>query len=327
MILLSVIIPLYNVQKYIERCLESLINLKIENEILIIDDESEDDSINIVKDFKNRHADKNIKIISQKNKGLSGARNTGIWESKGEYVSFIDSDDFVDLEKYEEFVRKAIKSKVDIAIGNAYYYYDKLNIKDKEFFRNRNLNKYGISSGVEWLNILNRENSYRAEVWDDLYRREFLIENNLFFMEGLLHEDEMFTVEAMLKAKKVNYIGIPFYYYVQRENSIMSNKKIKNYIDLTTIIEKLETFSKEKKNKKAQKFFLEKIHNLYKTVFEGFYYLDKKRFIKIKKEYRLLYLKKLLFSKIQLRYKVEGIIIIISYNLFKKVKTIIQLKK
>lgn len=320
MILLSIIIPVYNVEKYIKKCLESLVNLEIENEILIIDDGSEDDSIDIVKNFKNKYVDKNIRIISQKNRGLSGARNTGIRESKGVYISFIDSDDFINLEKYNEFVEKTIKSKVDIAIGNGYYHYDESNIKDKKFFRSKNLKKYGVSSGINWLEILNKENSYRAEVWDDLYRREFLIENHLFFVEELLHEDEMFTIEVMLKAKKVCYFGIPFYYYVQRENSIMSNKKLRNFTDLKKIIKKILNISKNKKNKEVQRFFLEKIHNLYKTILEGFYYLDKKRFIQVKKEYKYVYLKKLLFSKIRFRYKIEGIIIIINYNLFQKIK-------
>ena len=97
---LSIIVPVYNVEKYIEKCLNSLCNPEIEKEIIIVNDGSTDSSLKIVEEFKKNHDKENIIIISQENKGLSEARNTGLRKAKGEYVSFIDSDDFVNNKLY-----------------------------------------------------------------------------------------------------------------------------------------------------------------------------------------------------------------------------------
>ena len=114
---LSIIVPVYNVEKYVEKCLESLCGLKIENEIIVVNDGTKDSSLEIVERFKENHKNENIIIISQENQGLSEARNNGLKAAKGEYISFIDSDDFVDTENYEKFINEVIEDKVDIGIG------------------------------------------------------------------------------------------------------------------------------------------------------------------------------------------------------------------
>ena len=114
---LSIIVPVYNVERYLEKCLKSLCGLNIENEIIIINDGTKDSSLEIAEKFRENHKNENIKIISQKNQGLSEARNNGLKVAKGEYISFIDSDDFVDTENYEQFINETIKDKVDIGIG------------------------------------------------------------------------------------------------------------------------------------------------------------------------------------------------------------------
>ena len=97
--------------------MESLCRLKIENEIIVVNDGTKDSSLEIVERFKENHKNENIIIISQKNQGLSEARNNGLKAAKGEYISFIDSDDFVDTENYEKFINEVIEDKVDIGIG------------------------------------------------------------------------------------------------------------------------------------------------------------------------------------------------------------------
>ena len=113
---LSIIVPVYNVEKYVEKCLESLCGLKIENEIIVVNDGTKDSSLEIVERFKENHKNENIIIISQENQGLSEARNNGLKAAKGEYISFIDSDDFVDTENYEKFINEVTEDKVDIGI-------------------------------------------------------------------------------------------------------------------------------------------------------------------------------------------------------------------
>lgn len=268
---LSIIVPVYNVEKYIEKCLNSLCNLETENEIIIVNDGSTDSSLKIVEEFKKNHDNENIIIISQENKGLSEARNTGLRKAKGEYVSFIDSDDFVDKKLYEMMIKEVIKDKVDYGIGKYSYCYentDKKQYNDNEIkeiigkFQSNPLKK-----GKEWLKILKKEDKYGPEVWDDIYKREFLVKNNLFFKPDRLHEDEIFTLEVFLKAEKVKYYAIPFYCYLQRENSIMKTQKVKNFTDMQKNIFDMEKLLSEEKNDKAiQKILIEGIHRFYKII-------------------------------------------------------------
>ena len=268
---LSIIVPVYNVEKYIEKCLNSLCNLETENEIIIVNDGSTDSSLKIVEEFKKNHDNENIIIISQENKGLSEARNTGLRKAKGEYVSFIDSDDFVDKKLYEMMIKEVIKDKVDYGIGKYSYCYentDKKQYNDNEIkeiigkFQSNPLKK-----GKEWLKILKKEDKYGPEVWDDIYKREFLVKNNLFFKPDRLHEDEIFTLEVFLKAEKVKYYAIPFYCYLQRENSIMKTQKVKNFTDMQKNIFDMEKLLSEEKNDKAiQKILVEGIHRFYKII-------------------------------------------------------------
>ncbi|MBF4806104.1 MAG: glycosyltransferase, partial [Pseudoleptotrichia goodfellowii] len=251
---LSIIIPVYNVEKYIEKCLNSLCNLETENEIIVVNDGSTDFSLKIAEEFKKNHDNENIIIISQENKGLSEARNTGLRKAKGEYVSFIDSDDFVDKKLYEMMIKEVIKDKVDYGIGKYSYCYendDKKQYNDneiKDIIGKFQLNP--LKKGKEWLKILKKEDKYGPEVWDDIYKREFLVKNNLFFKPDRLHEDEIFTLEAFLKAERVKYYAIPFYCYLQRENSIMKTQKVKNFTDMQKNIFDMENLLSEEKNDK-----------------------------------------------------------------------------
>ena len=268
---LSIIVPVYNVEKYIEKCLNSLCNPEIEKEIIIVNDGSTDSSLKIVEEFKKNHDKENIIIISQENKGLSEARNTGLRKAKGEYVSFIDSDDFVNKKLYESMVKEVIKDRVDYGIGKYSYFYEN---KDKKEYNDSEIKDIidsfqsnSVKKGKELLKILKKEDKYGPEVWDDIYRRELLVENNLFFKPDRLHEDEIFTLEVFLKAEKVKYYAVPFYCYLQRENSIMKTQKVKNFTDMQKNIFDMEKLLTEEKNDKdIQKILIEGIHRFYKII-------------------------------------------------------------
>ena len=149
---LSIIVPVYNVERYLEKCLKSLCGLNIENEIIIINDGTKDSSLEIAEKFRENHKNENIKIISQKNQGLSEARNNCLKVAKGEYISFIDSDDFVDTENYEQFINETIKDKVDIGIGRYKKIIEKNNGTEIELecvTEIRNYNKGEIKTGKE----------------------------------------------------------------------------------------------------------------------------------------------------------------------------------
>ena len=266
---LSIIIPVYNVEKYLEKCLNSLCGLKIENEIIIINDGTKDSSLEIAEKFKKNHKNENILIMSQENQGLSEARNNGMKIAKGEYISFIDSDDFVDTGNYEKFVNEVIKDNVDIGIGR----YKKIIEKTEGDTQSleciteiRNYNKGEIRTGKEYFDIMYRNDMHGSEVWDDVFRREFLLENNIFFKKGRMHEDEIFTAETLLKAKKVRFYGIYYYNYLQREKSIMSTKSLKNYLDMEKNINEIYNFMLAETDEKTKKLLEDEIHRLYKIV-------------------------------------------------------------
>jgi len=203
---LSIIVPVYNVEKYVEKCLESLCGLRIENEIIVVNDGTKDSSLEIVERFKENHKNENIIIISQENLGLSEARNNGLKAAKGEYISFIDSDDFVDTENYEKFINEVIEDKVDIGIGRYKKIIEKNNGTELECVTEiRNYDKGEIRTGKEYFDIMYRNDMHGPEVWDDIFRREFLLENGIFFKKGRMHEDEIFTAETLLKVSKVRF--------------------------------------------------------------------------------------------------------------------------
>lgn len=232
---LSVIVPVYNVEKYIEECISSLLNQTIkEIEIIVVDDGSCDNSIELVKRFK----DKRIKIIYQENKGLSAARNTGIREANGDYIVFIDSDDFIDGENsLKEMYNIAIKYDSDIVIGNAVKYYSENQIEtiqrcEVEFYERTLKSK-------ELLGKFYKNNLFLVPVCFNMYRKRLIEENKLYFKEGILHEDELFTPQIFIKANNISIYPKNFYIYRQRQGSIIHTKNDNKGKDLEYIYKQL----------------------------------------------------------------------------------------
>jgi CDP-glycerol glycerophosphotransferase len=218
---LSIIVPIYNVEEYLEECLNSLYSIKgVHKEIILVDDGSPDESFKIIEKFKNKFPDETV-VIRKENGGLSSARNYGLKVATGKYVAFIDSDDFVDTESFTRFFAEGIVGGPDVVIGNMRYF-GKNKIGDP-LFRSQLVKNSNLMSGQDFFNLtFQNQKCFREEVVDDLYRREFLLENDLFFEENILHEDSLFTPLVYLRASKVKYMDIPFYYYRQREGSIMN---------------------------------------------------------------------------------------------------------
>lgn len=241
---LSIIVPVYNVEEYLEECLNSIYKIGINKEVILVNDGSSDNSLKILEKYKKKYFEETI-IINQKNKGLSGARNEGLKVAKGTYISFIDSDDMILPDIYEKIYRKGKEENLDIIIGTGNYYYS--NGEIKKFKRHKNLSKMNIISGKEYLRQSSKSRSYREEVWDDFYKREFLLENSLKFEEGIYHEDVLFSFQAFIKSKRVKFYDEPFYLYRQRENSIMKNINLKNYEDKKFILFEILKIMEEEK--------------------------------------------------------------------------------
>lgn len=216
---LSIIVPVYNTGKYLEKCINSLINQTYKNiEIVIVEDCSTDNSKKIIKKFENI---KNVKIIyNKKNSGLSYSRNIGILNSTGEYVGFIDSDDYVDLDYYEKIINKIQKEKADLAICDVKIVYE-------------NTNEVLISKGCEnndlsVVNIIN--NGLAASACNKVFKRSLISQYQ--FSEGKVNEDIAVVIPAICNAKKITYIEECYYYYIQHNGSIQNSSFSEKRFDI-----------------------------------------------------------------------------------------------
>ena len=228
--LVSVIIPVYNVEKYIKQCLESIINQTLkEIEIIIVNDGTKDNSMKIVEEYI---ADKRIKIINKENGGISSARNAGMEIAQGEYIYFIDSDDFVEKEVLSTLYENSENGKMDIVFSNFSYYNDRTKKEKKAKFIfpfKENINKgyYYLYNGEE------------INVWNRLYKKEFLEKYNFKFIEGIIYEDQDFGFKTIMLAEKIKYVeNYGYKYRTDREGSIMSSQKKEKSIESVQILKK-----------------------------------------------------------------------------------------
>lgn len=262
---LSIIVPIYNVEEYLVECLKSLYKIgSLRYEVILVNDGSKDNSYEIMKEFKKLYPKETI-IVDKENGGLSSARNAGLRVAKGKYVSFIDSDDFIDTDEFEKFVIEGIKSRVDMAVGNMRYYVP--GRIGEPLFRSKLVKESGIVTGLDFLwSVFQAPKCYREEVVDDIYRRDFLIKNNLFFNEEIVHEDSEFTTLAYLRAKKIKYIDKAFYFYRQREGSIMNKVSEKSILSLEKICERLFEELQKIDSKKGREALASLILSFYSTI-------------------------------------------------------------
>ena len=213
----SVIIPVYNVEKYIRQCLESVINQTLKDiEIIVVNDGTKDNSMKIVEEYL---SDERIKIINKENGGLSSARNAGMREAQGKYIYFIDSDDFADKEVLSTLYENSENEKMDIVFSNFSYYNDKTKKEKRAKFIFPFKEK--ISKGYYYL-----YNGEEINVWNRLYKKDFLEKYNFQFIEGIIYEDQDFEFKTIILAEKIKYVANYGYKYrVEREGSIMSSQK------------------------------------------------------------------------------------------------------
>lgn len=237
---ISIIVPIFNVEKYLKDCIESIVNQTYNNlEIILIDDGSTDNSSKICQDYAD--IDIRILVVRIENRGLSVARNTGLKNATGDYIMFLDGDDFITLNAIEDIVN-ILKTDIDIDIitGKMFAYYDKSNIKREEFIIDEN-NLIG-KSGEEVLTYY--FNAIPNIIWSacrSIYRREFFVSNKFLFTPNLTSEDLDLIPLVYISAKKIRSYDQPFYYYrQQRPNSIINTQNLPKFQDIIYIINKYE---------------------------------------------------------------------------------------
>ena len=217
--------PIYKVEQYLDRCINSLINQTEKNiEILLVDDGSPDNCPDICDDYAKK--DNRIVVIHKENGGLSDARNVGIDKATGKYIIFVDSDDYIDLDSCERLV-PFTKRNVDIIVTDGISEGGVVNLK------HTGIENQVIYNGEEFLKCSTISGCIPMAAWLYVYRLEFLKKNMLMFKKGIYHEDEEFTPRAILLANTVINTSVSYYHYIIREDSITTKKdKRKNAVDL-----------------------------------------------------------------------------------------------
>lgn len=228
----SIIVPVYKVEMELDRCVQSLINQTYKNiEIILVDDGSPDTCPELCDQYARE--DNRIKVIHKKNGGLSDARNAGLKQATGDYILYVDSDDYVDLDSCERLLNAIGKQKIDIVVGNA-----TMEKPDGEEKMLHSATPEGvIYSAKEFIIKSISACQWYAPAWLNMYRREYLLENELYFQKGIYFEDMQMLPRVFLGANRIACINGTFYHYIVRDNSIMTSngrdsKKVKDSIDI-----------------------------------------------------------------------------------------------
>ena len=272
--MISIIIPCYNAEKTIKRCLESVISQTDKNiEIVIINDGSIDKTDSIIKKYIN---DNRIKYYNRSNHGIGKTRNFGIKEATGEYITFLDSDDYLPNDAIDNLYKLAQKNKLDLVVSD--YYVDNKNIKSEK------IKSFPIT------NVKNNPNlifDINLAPWNKLYKKELI--ENIKFEENLKYEDAPFVIESIIKAKKIGKLDKETYYYVVNPNSetTIRDERIFDIFKILDIIGRLVENKKELTevyktlciriicNYNIQQRYQKKIKTANRFINKGFYYMKK----------------------------------------------------
>lgn len=229
--MISVIVPIYKVEDYLDRCIESIVKQKYRNlEIILVDDGSPDQCGAICERWAAK--DGRIKVIHKKNAGLAAARNTGIEESSGEYLCFIDSDDFLEPKMLEKLLKALIMEEAEVAACNFVYEYEDPEKKtEKKFPESYQIHSTRILNGREFMALMDQGKYAFCEIaCNKLYKRELFAE--LRYPEGKIHEDEFVFHHLFYPCGRIVCIPTVGYHYFQRKGSITSSgKHLYNYTE------------------------------------------------------------------------------------------------
>lgn len=236
MVDISIIVPIYNAEKYLDKCINSMINqTKKELEFILVNDGSTDSSEKIIKNYK----DKRIKYFKNKNQGIGKTRNFGIEKATGKYLMFLDSDDYLDITACEKLYNKAEKEKLDLVVFD-FYRVEKDGLKEVliDDFKNSSL-----KNNPELLLTIN------LGPCNKLFKREIITDNNSKFIENLKYEDTTFVCETINNAKTIGKLNEFLHYYVIHNNS-ETTVRDERIFDIIKIVDIVRNYFKEKKHMK-----------------------------------------------------------------------------
>lgn len=234
----SIIIPVYNTEQYLRQCLDSVVSQTLKDiEIIIVNDGSTDNSLNILQEYQKKYS--HIKVVNQTNKGYSEVRNVGLKIANGDYIGFVDSDDFIEKNMFEKLIKKALETNADIVSCNYYMFYKKG--REEILLPSNNLPQIKILEkslccflGAEEL-LLDE-----AFIWNRIYKRDFLVNNDIEFDTDIYFwEDTMFHRKALFCSKTVVYIPDILYFYRKNRKGAQSTLKDRRNFSAFIICDKL----------------------------------------------------------------------------------------
>jgi len=270
--LISIIIPVYNTEKYLRKCLDSVCAQTLRNiEIIIVNDGSKDGSLLVIEEYLTK--DQRIKLINQKNAGQASARNAGLEIAEGFYVGFVDSDDSIESNMFEELYSAAIRENADVAICNFNIVFEdetKKNIKSLFNIKNHLIKMDEI--GVEnYIRQYIRGFKHGNEVYTRLYKNELLKENAILFEKNTnnavpeIAEDMLFNLKCSLSIKKIVEVEVSPYNYLVRPGSSITSAKPDLILRFIKLVEKFENYSADKIEKiKLKKIVIMLMHSIIK---------------------------------------------------------------
>lgn len=271
---ISIIVPVYNVEKYIAECLESLVNQTFKDiEIVIVDDGSPDNSAKIYEEYAAR--DSRIKVVKKKNAGVSEARNTGIDDATGDFLMFVDSDDWMELNGCEILYNEYLRSGADLVVADAYsitngnkrtnrIFKEDFVTEDRDFIKQYQVACIGYGYNPAPADKSNV--SGLGSPWNKLYSRKIIVDNNLrydSYVKGI-YDDNLFTLYYLDKVKKISYVTLPVYNYRIVEQSLTQSYKA-NTLDISRrIFERISDFiaQRDDKEKFEKPFYMYVIRRL-----------------------------------------------------------------
>ena len=238
----SIIVPVWNVQEYLRKCLDSLVNQTFDNyEILVINDGSPDNSDLIIEEYAKKYPDL-IKSLKKENGGQASARNLGLSRANGEYILFVDSDDWVDKTIVEKLYNRAINTNSDIVICNAY------SVQNGKILPYQLFGNYSKDLKKNYIV------SCEGACWGQLIKRSIIVDNNLYFLEHHFYEDIAVIPSLCLFTRNISYLNENLYYYLIRSGSTM--KQVTYNKSLEDIFDSLEYLSNIfKKNNSYKKYY------------------------------------------------------------------------
>ncbi len=283
---ISVIVPVYNVEKYLKECLDSIINQTLSDiEIICVNDGSTDNSLKILEEYALK--DKRIKIINKENGGLSSARNAGLDIAKGEYILFVDSDDYIDSDLAEELINCIEKNSVDVAVYGIQN--EAVDEESKVIAKKDQMNyeKYFKKENGIYPVPLELNSDVVTCAVNKLYKKEIIDKYKLRFLEGVIQEDSDWLWTYFLHCKNYYYLNKNKYHYIRRSSSIMGQRTQSIHIlDILKIHINIYKNVKKYKNIKDYKKYLAKsfkrdAKNLFKEIDKKY----KEEFFKLYREY------------------------------------------